>query len=378
MFFKNYEDKKVLFYITYTILLLIAVYNYMAVFTLIGLVLNLLLPFILGISIAFILNVLLKIIETRLFNDNYKYMSIAFVSKLKRALSLILTLVVVFGTLVILSVIIVPEMQTTFSLVVQRAPDLVKETQRWINEFRLNLRLDFLPEITVNWSSIGQSISQFLQTGGLQFFQATTSVIVTIVNISIGFVFAIYVLLQKETLKLHTKKLLYAYFAKARIDRIVEIGRLSSSIFSKFIVGQLLEAIIIGSLCFIGMVVLRIPYAGTISALVTITALVPVVGAFIGTGVGALLIATISPIQAVIFVVYIIVIQQIDGNFIYPKVVGNAIGLPSIWVLAAVTLGASISGVIGMLLAVPICSIIYSILRVDVNKRLSSKDLNIK
>lgn len=159
-----------------------------------------------------------------------------------------------------------------------------------------------------------------------------------------------------------------AYLPKSVIEKINNVAILSNKVFSSFVSGQCIEALIIGILCFIGMIILRLPYAGAISVLVGFTALIPVFGAFIGTIFGAFLIFMINPIQAIIFIIYIIVLQQLEGNLIYPHVVGKSVGLPGIWVLVAVSVGASINGVLGMLLSVPIVSIIYSIVKTDVNK----------
>ena len=165
-----------------------------------------------------------------------------------------------------------------------------------------------------------------------------------------------------------------AYLPKKKAKKIKDIASLSNKVFTNFVSGQCLEAIIIGVLCFFGMIILRLPYAGAISVLVGFTALIPVFGAFIGTIVGAFLIFMVNPLQAVIFVIFIIVLQQLEGNLIYPHVVGKSVGLPGIWVLVAVTVGASINGILGMLLSVPLVSIIYSILKTDVNLKLKKKN----
>lgn len=165
-----------------------------------------------------------------------------------------------------------------------------------------------------------------------------------------------------------------AYLPSKSCNKIIDVAELSNRVFANFVSGQCLEAIIIGVLCFFGMIILRLPYAGAISVLVGFTALIPVFGAFIGTIVGAFLIFMVNPLQSVIFVIFIIVLQQLEGNLIYPHVVGKSVGLPGIWVLVAVTIGASINGVLGMLLSVPLASILYSILKTDVNLKLKKKN----
>ena len=196
----------------------------------------------------------------------------------------------------------------------------------------------------------------------------------TITSLVLGIVFAIYILLKKEDLRRQIKKVMRAYLPEKKEKKIIEISELSNKIFGNFITGQCLEAVIIGVLCFIGMLLLNIPYASTISVLVGFTALIPVFGAFIGTIVGAFLILMVSPTKAIIFIIFILILQQLEGNLIYPKVVGKSVGLPGIWVLVAVTIGASVYGILGMLISVPLCSILYSIIRTNVNDKIDQKN----
>ena len=202
-----------------------------------------------------------------------------------------------------------------------------------------------------------------------------SSVIGGVVNFILAFTFSIYVVHQKERLGSQAKRLLYAYLPEARSDRIIEILSLSHKTFSNFITGQFTEAIILGALCFVGMSIFRFPYALMISVLVGFTALIPIVGAFIGTIVGALLIVTVSPIQALWFILFILVLQQIEGNLIYPRVVGTSVGLPGIWVLVAVTAGGSLYGIVGMLFSVPVSSVLYCLLRETVRRRVKERGI---
>ena len=189
------------------------------------------------------------------------------------------------------------------------------------------------------------------------------------VDIVLGIVFAIYLLAQKENLGRQTKKSIRAIFGEERAKKIVDFSSLTNSVFTKFVTGQLTEACIIGVLCFIGMLIFGMPYAGIISILVGFTALIPIFGAFIGTGIGAFLILLENPLKAIWFVIFIIVLQQLEGNLIYPRVVGKSVGLPGIWVLAAVTIGGGLFGVMGMLFSVPICSVLYVMFREYVNRK---------
>ena len=193
----------------------------------------------------------------------------------------------------------------------------------------------------------------------------------------LALVFALYILGQKERLSEQLKRVITAYLPEEKADRMFYIGELSNRVFSNFVSGQLTEATLLGLLCFLGMTIFRMPYASMVAILVGFTALIPLFGAFIGTGIGAFLILMVSPIKAFWFIVFIIVLQQIEGNFIYPKVVGSSVGLPSIWVFSAITLGSRMFGVPGMLISVPLCSVLYCLFREAVRKRINQKALTI-
>ena len=200
-----------------------------------------------------------------------------------------------------------------------------------------------------------------------------SSIISGIATFFIAIVFAVYILIDKEKLKEQVRKIVYAYLSKEKADKIVNIGNIASSTFKRFFTVQCLEATILGTLCLIGMLILRIPYALQIGILIGVTALIPIVGAFIGVIIGSVLILSVEPIKVIIFIVFVLILQQVEGNLIYPRVVGSSIGLPGMWVLVAVTVGGSIGGILGMLIGVPIATIIYTLLKNDVNKKLEQK-----
>ena len=201
-------------------------------------------------------------------------------------------------------------------------------------------------------------------------FSAAISIVNGMSTFLIGFIFSIYILLQKENLIRQIKKLLAAFLPERTVEGIVRIAALTSRTFSNFFTGQCMEAVILGSMFFIVLVVLRLPYALLIGVLIAFTALIPVFGAFIGWFIGAFLMLMVNPLQALIFTVIFLILQQIEGNLIYPHVVGNSVGLPSIWVLAAVTLGGSMMGILGMLIFIPLCSVAYTLLKEKVNRNL--------
>ena len=196
-------------------------------------------------------------------------------------------------------------------------------------------------------------------------------VIGVVINLIISIIFAIYILTSKEKLQSQFIRILKAYLNKEQLEKILEIGRTSNKIFKNFFTVQCLEATILGSLCIIGMLILKIPYAVPIGILIGVTALIPVVGAFIGIIIGAVLIVSVNPIKVITFVVFVLILQQFEGNVIYPKVVGGSVGLPGMWVLVAVTIGGSLFGIVGMLLGVPVFSVVYTIFKNDVDKRLN-------
>lgn len=333
-------------------------------------VIRIFMPFIIGLAIAFVLNVLMNTIENKWFKK-WKAST-----KVKRPISLLVSIALVLGFIVFLLLLIIPNLQNTIELFADSIPAYSRSLQNLLNGWGIDA--DVIDNVREVLDSLGNSLADYIKDNSNQLISTTlgiaSNVVSAFVNVTIGFVFAIYFLAQKEKITSQFNKVMDAYLPKKRVNKIKEIAHLSNKVFSSFVSGQCIEAIIIGVLCFFGMVILRLPYASTISVLVGFTALIPVFGAFIGTIFGAFLIFMVSPLQAIIFVMFIIILQQLEGNLIYPKVVGKSVGLPGIWVLVAVSVGASINGVLGMLLSVPICSIIYSILATNVRIRLEDKN----
>ena len=226
----------------------------------------------------------------------------------------------------------------------------------------------------MDWQNLLQKGIDFFQSGAQivlgSAFQVAHGIFSGLTTFVIGFVFACYILIQKEKLGTQCKKLLYAYLKEHQAKRVLEIAALTHRTFAKFLTGQCLEAVILGTMFFVAMTIFRFPYALLVGVLIAITALIPIFGAFIGCVVAAFLILMVNPIQAIGFVILFLVLQQLEGNFIYPHVVGGSVGLPSIWVLVAVTVGGSLMGIIGMLIFIPLMSVLYTLLREDVYKRL--------
>ncbi len=374
--------QKIALLIVFTIMLLVGLQNIGYIYLALKAFFRLILPFVIGGAIAFILNVPLKFIERNLFPEKNKKNPLY---KLRRIISLLLTLALLIAILSILSLLIIPQMAESILTVGSRIsvttgklinylntlavtnPELVSE----LEDFARNLR-------SIDWQKIGETVYNFFANGNIlgSTFSFASSVISGFTNFIIGIVFAIYLLLQKETLGGQFKRVMYSFFPEKHVDRFFEICQLASDTFSSFISGQCLEACILGSLFFIAMTLLKMPYALIISVLIAVTALIPVFGAFIGCGVGIFLILIVNPIQAVWFLILFLVLQQLENNLIYPHVVGGSVGLPSIWVLMAVTLGASTMGVIGMIINIPLFSVIYTLLKQSVRRRLRNKHIN--
>ncbi len=369
--------KQLLGIITFAVLLFVFAQNIGIAWGGIQTVMGLFTPFVIGLSMAFILNVLMQGVEKRLslvIKSTDRKKSVA---SLKRGLALLISLSVVVGLVLILFFMVVPEFKRTIETVAHYLPEFANKSEVWISKTLSTLPLDSkeLPKIEMDWKAVNEKVTRFLGEGSYAIFSTTIGVTASIlgglINLILGFVFSLYVLLQKETLGRQFKKLLMAYLSPKHVTYVLKVATLSHSIFSKFVAGQFLEAFIIGMLCYLGMLVFSMPYALVISSLVAVTALIPIFGALIGTVAGAFLIMIIDPMKALWFMGYIIVLQQVEGNLIYPRVVGQSIGLPGIWVLVAVTLGGSAFGIPGMLIGVPLTSVVYSLLREAVQNRVA-------
>jgi predicted PurR-regulated permease PerM len=362
--------KRILLIIAFTVILIWAVYNHKLLFKYIGELYALISPFVIGLCIAYVVNVIMRPIE-RMWMKLLSRFKGKWVEKLKRPICLLLSILLIIGIILAVVFLIIPELSESVSSLVSMIPSYVTEIESWweaLSERLVKYGVD-LPQFNFN----PDKLIDFLKDGGTAVLNttlsATTSIVTAVINFVLALAFSIYVLAQKETLKRQSKKVMSRLMKPEKMQKLLDMLDLINRTFTNFITGQLTEAVIIGVLCFIGMSIFRMPYAPAISVLVGFTALIPVFGAFIGTAIGAFLILLVKPIQAVWFVVFIIVLQQFEGNLIYPKVVGKSVGLPGIWVLVAVTIGGNAMGVVGMLISVPLCSVLYVVARNAVNGR---------
>lgn len=355
------------------ILFYLGVKNIGLVLASLGNIVDICFPFILGACIAFILNVPMTKIEGKLFG------SAATQKKGGRAISFLVTLALVVGVLVVAMYIIIPQIAQTMMTIAEQMPVAFKAVQTWISENMSYFRTvqQISEQLALDWGEIVQKVSVLIQDAATTMINSSittvSNVIGAVVSFFIGFVFAVYILMAKEKLAGQGKQILYAVLKETAADKTLYVLGLSSRTFSKFISGQCLEACILGLMFFVAMTIFGMPYAMLISVLIAFTALIPMVGAFIGCIIGILLILMVSPLKAVMFLVLFLVLQQIEGNLIYPHVVGGSIGLPSIWVLVAITVGGSLMGVAGMILFIPICSVLYALFRLYIKNRLAEK-----
>ena len=335
--------------------------------------LGILSPFVLGGGIAFVLNVPMRAIERHLFPNRRR------LTRLRRPLALVLTLVALTGVLTLAFCVIGPGIKDAVVSIAAQVPDAFDRLyQRLLGlEQYLPQIKDLVGDLAIDWKSLSQKALSLAQSWGGSLISSGGGLMVGVVSgvstFVIGLIFSFYILLQKEKLARQGRQVLYGLLPLKQADRALEVLRLAERTFSNFLSGQCVEACILGTLFVIAMTIFRMPYALLVGVLIALTALIPIVGAFIGCAVGALLIAITDPWKALAFIILFLVLQQIEGNLIYPHVVGSSVGLPSIWVLAAVTLGGKLMGVGGMLFFIPLCSVLYALFRDFVKGRLAEK-----
>ncbi len=374
-------DKKTVKRLSFAVVIILIIYWLLSqgerVQGLFNSVVGILAPFIVGAVLAFILNVPVRAFENLLKGVKH--------DTLRRLLALLFTLICVCLVLFCVFMLLIPEIESTWK---QIYPNLIKAYNNlvaWGNKMlkdypQIQQMLGKVDISAFNWNSIGEKFFAFIGSGVSTLFPQAVSAIGAVAGALIsGFIsvaFAIYGIFQKETLARQGRKILYAVLPEKISDYIVRVLRLSNSTFSNFLSGQCVEVCILGIMFFLAMTIFRIPHAALVSVLTAVTAFIPVVGAWIGCLVGAVLIAVSDPVLALGFVLLSVVVQQLENNFVYPRVVGTSVGLSGMWVLVAVGLGGEMMGVVGMFLMIPCTSVVYALIREAVNKRLSGKDVD--
>lgn len=331
-------------------------------------------PFIMGFAIAYVLNLPMTFIENKVLSLFTKKSSTSI--KFKRPISIILTFILLIGFLTMVILFVVPEFLSNLTALLNNIPSYISGFENNLGFYFENFPIS--PEVINDISSsILKAWKEWLTLGGQLISSSLTGLITTTINITsslinlvLSIIFAIYMLASKENLIIQLKKLTKAFLPKKVSNKLLYLGKISNVTFSKFIAGQCTEAVILGLLCFIGMSILKIPYPLVVSVLVGITALIPIFGAFIGTVPSVILILLIDPTKALWFIIFILCLQQLEGNIIYPKVVGNSVGISPILVLLAMLVGGQTLGLLGMLIGIPVFSIGYQLIKNNVNKRL--------
>ena len=344
--------------------------------TAVSFVINLLEPLIIGFILALILNVPMRPIEKKLFPDTYR----PGLQKLRRPLAIIISILAVTGLFIFVVCLIVPELIRSLYVIGEGLVQLANSLAEWGNETALSDTTlgSILQALGLDFSSIQQKVADLVTTSGPELMTSLAGMISNIgsaiFNFIVGLVFSIYILYSKENLKKQAKRLIYAWIPHRAADVTVHVADVSSSTFRSFVAGQTIEALILGTLCMVGMMILQIPYSSMIGALVGVTALIPIFGALIGALIGAVMILSVDPFKALVFVIFLLILQQVEGNVIYPKVVGSKIGLPGMWVLAAVTIGGSLGGVLGLFLGVPAFSVLYTLINEATDLRAKEQE----
>ena len=371
--------KKIRELIVFTALLVVALWKFDVVLGVLKTIWDIIFPFVLGGAIAFLTNVPMSFLEKKIFENVKKKNKI--VRKLKRPISLILTIVLVVGVIALVMFGVIPQLTRTMGTLVTSINDFIPQMQSWIGDFFhnnqeiMNLvdQIEFDPDQAIKWgiSLLGNGAGNMMNTT----MSAVGSIVSGVATFFIAFSFACYILFQKEKLHIQIRKVFFAFLPRQKADTFLKVCSLTYRTFANFLAGQCLEAVILGSMFVVTLSILRMPYALLIGVLIAFTALIPIFGAFIGCAVGSFLIFMVSPQQAILFVIVFLVLQQIEGNLIYPHVVGESVGLPSIWVLAAVTIGGNLMGIVGMLVFIPLLSVFYTIFREFVYLRLKKQNI---
>ena len=352
--------------------MILIIANGSAVFNGIVICIGILTPFLAGGAIAFILNIPMSALENKVLYrlDGTK------AAKLKRPTGILITLLLLAGVLAAVISILVPNLSVTFTEIAKQLPVFLDEASRWVNSLNIpgiQMKGNILETLSTNIEGFNEKVAGFIQSGAGTILGSTVNVVKgvvsTLVSSIIAFVFAIYILAQKERLQRQAKRVLKAYVPEEHRNRILKICDLLKTNFTNFITGQCLDAFILGTLFVIVLSVLRLPYALMIGVIIAFSALIPIVGAFLGCIIGVILILMVEPVKVLYFLIVFIILQQLEGKLIYPKVVGGSVGLPAIWVLVAIAAGGSLFGVVGMLVFIPLVSAAYTLLKEDVKKR---------
>lgn len=371
--------KKIRELIVFTAILVVALWKFDTVLEGAKNIWGILFPFVLGGAIAFVINVPMSFLEKKIFGKTKDGNKMG--EKLARPISLLLTIILAVGVIALVMFGVIPQLTRTMGSLMISIANFVPQMQDWIREFshnnqdimKLVNQVQFNPDQAIKWgiSILGSGAGNMMNTT----MSAVGSIVSGFATFFIAFSFACYILFQKEKLHVQIRKVFFAFIPKQKAEAFLKICSLTYQTFANFLTGQCVEAVILGSMFVVTLSILKMPYALLIGTLIAFTALIPIFGAFIGCAVGCFLIFMVNPKQAILFIIVFLILQQIEGNLIYPHVVGGSVGLPSIWVLAAVTIGGNLMGIVGMLIFIPLVSVLYTIFREFVYLRLKEKNI---
>lgn len=371
--------KKIRELIVFTAILVVALWKFDTVLEGAKNIWGILFPFVLGGAIAFVINVPMSFLEKKIFGKTKDENKVG--KKLARPISLLLTIILAVGVIALVMFGVIPQLTRTMGSLMISIANFVPQMQNWIRDFshnnqeimKLVNQVQFNQDQAIKWgiSILGSGAGNMMNTT----MSAVGSIVSGFATFFIAFSFACYILFQKEKLHVQIRKVFFAFIPKQKAEAFLKICSLTYQTFANFLTGQCVEAVILGSMFVVTLSILKMPYALLIGTLIAFTALIPIFGAFIGCAVGCFLIFMISPKQAILFIIVFLILQQIEGNLIYPHVVGGSVGLPSIWVLAAVTIGGNLMGIVGMLIFIPLVSVLYTIFREFVYLRLKEKHI---
>lgn len=366
-------DKQILKYFLLAVVSILFLLYFKQIIDIVNHLWSIIRPLALGFVIAYILNILMKKIERLYFSRTRN----KYILRWKRPVCLILSFLIILFILILITNIVFPQIVQTFSTILAELPVLINTLNQWIDDHRsiFPMIAERIGEIDLNWDSIIKNTADHATKGVGSLFNSSLNVISiftsSLFHLLAALVFAIYLLVGKEKLSGQTERILRAFLKESLYQKTRYILATAHESFSHYIIGQFTEAVIIGCLCTLGMWIFRFPHATTIGIFVGATALIPVIGAYLGAGVGAFLILMENPMKALFFLLFIIVLQQLEGNLIYPKVVGTSVGLPGIIVFAAVIVGGGLMGIAGMVIGVPVAATLYKLLQEETRKRLS-------
>lgn len=358
--------KNIFIILSYTALLVLGVIYFESIFQYLGELLNIIQPFIIGFILAFIFNIPMKFFEKKLAIQN---------KKKRRVVSAILSVLLILLVLLLVVMVVVPQVIENVRTLIDNLPSIFAQAEKWLNYVFEEIRLspDLLDKINEFQTRFAQTFISTLTAWAPNIASGVSHITTSVINIFMGFVMAIYMIFSKDKLIRQVKKFAHALFNDQHYQYISEVVKLTGTTFENFLAGQLTESIIIGVLCYIGCMILDIPYASIAAIVIGFTNIIPYFGPIIGAVISSVLILFVSPVKALIFLVFSTLLQQFESNLIYPHVVGNSVGLSALWVLFAVSVGGGLFGIPGMVFGLPTFSVIYELLRRWTNYRLEVK-----